>query len=85
MVAREADRRALHIVAAWARTHRELISLTSPHYIDPAVKVVCHVFTDEPSSLCDLHGTDLRLHVLAQVTVEGKRGWYAAPLNASVR
>ena len=85
VVAREADLRALHIVAAWARTHRELISLTSPHYIDPAVKVVCHVFTDEPSSLCDLHGTDLRLHVLAQVTVEGKRGWYAAPLNASVR
>ena len=31
--------------------------------------------------LANLHGADLRLHVLAPVDVEGRRGWYSAPLN----
>ena len=55
------------------------------HNIDPAGRTVCHVFTDAPVSVSDLHGTNLRLHVLAPVDVEGKRGWYAAALNKPQR
>jgi len=42
------------------------------------------VFTDRPASLADLHGCDLRLHLLTPITVDGRRGWYHAPLNADV-
>ena len=86
VIAREEDMRDLHVVAAWARAHRELIERACPgHWIDPAGPTVLHVFTDEPASLADLHGSDLRLHVLAPVTVEGRQGWYAAPLNMGER
>ncbi len=40
-----------------------------------------HLFSDQPARLADLHGTGLQLHVLAPVTVEGRQGWYTAPLN----
>jgi hypothetical protein len=86
VIAGEAQLRELHVVEAWARAHREIIGRACPgHWIDPAARTVCHVFTDEPASLADLHGSDLRLHVLAPVFVDGKQGWYAAPLNAAVR
>ncbi len=85
VIAREADMRDLHVVEAWARSHRELIGKACPgHWLDPAARTVCHVFTERPASLADLHGSDLRLHVLAPVTVEGRRGWYAAPLNKAL-
>lgn len=86
VIARERDMRHLQVVEAWARAHRELISRASPdQWIDPTGKTVCHVFTDQPATVADLHGCDLRLHVLAPVTIDGKQGWYAAPLNAVVR
>ncbi|MHC4414773.1 MAG: hypothetical protein ACYS0G_05770 [Planctomycetota bacterium] len=86
VIAREAQMRELHVVAAWAKAHRELIAMACPQsWIDPAVKIVCHVFTEQPASVADLQGSDLRLHVLAPVAVEGRKGWYAAPLNAFVR
>ncbi len=86
VIAREADMRDLHVVEAWARAHRELIAKACPgHWLDPSARTVCHVFTEHPATLADLHGSDLRLHVLAPVTVEGRRGWYAAPLNKAVR
>jgi hypothetical protein len=85
VVAREEQMRQLHVVEAWARAHRELIGRACPgHWIDPAAGTVCHVFTDRPATVADLHGSELRLHVLAPVDVEGRRGWYAAPLNADV-
>ncbi|MHC4100546.1 MAG: serine/threonine-protein kinase, partial [Planctomycetota bacterium] len=86
VIARQERLRELHVVEAWARAHRELIGKACPgHWIDPAAGTVCHVFTDEPAALADLHGSALRLHVLAPVFVDGKQGWYAAPLNATVR
>lgn len=75
--------REMTIVEAWAKAHRELIAMACPqHPIDPSSKAVCHLFTDQPAALADLHGTGLRLHVLAPVVVNGHTGWYAAPLNA---
>jgi len=75
--------RELRIVESWARAHRELIGMACPqHPINAALAAECHVFTDQPANLADLHGTEVRLHVLAPVTVNGNVGWYAAPLNA---
>ena len=86
VLAREAQLRDLYAVEAWTNAHRELIARAcADHWIDTTAIPVRHVFTDEPASLADLHGCDLRLHVLAPVTVAGRRGWYAAPLNALVR
>ncbi len=82
VLARESDLRGLHIVEAWVRAHHELIARACPgHHLDPQAKSVLHVFTDRPASVADLHGSDLRLHVLAPVTVEGKVGWYHAALK----
>jgi hypothetical protein len=86
VIARHEQLRELHVVEAWARAHRELIARACPeHWIDPAAGTVCHVFTDEPAAVADLHGSALRLHVLAPVFVDGRQGWYAAPLNAAIR
>ncbi len=85
LIALEPHLRELPVVRSWARAHRELIGMACRgQLIDPAAEAVCHVVSDRPASLADLHGSDLRLHVLAPVTVEGKQGWYAAPLNADI-
>jgi hypothetical protein len=74
--------RDLHVVEAWTKSHRELIALACPqHAINHSHKTVSHVFTPEPASLADLHGSGLRLHVLAPVNVNGQTAWYAAALN----
>ena len=86
VLAREAQLREVRIVETWAKAHRELIAMACPDCeFDPAGKVVSHVFTDEPATVADLHASDLHLHVLTPVMVEGKQGWYAAPLNAPKR
>jgi hypothetical protein len=82
LLARESHLREIGIVESWAKSHRELLVMALPdHGIDPSQRLTSHVFTDQPSSVADLHGTDLKLHVLAPVEVEGRRGWYAAALN----
>ncbi len=82
VVAHEQDMRALHVVAAWAALHAELISKACPGQgLDAEAPPVLHVFTDRPAGIDDLHGSNLRLHLLAPVMVEGRRGWYHARLN----
>ena len=51
------------------------------HAIDSAQPPQLHVFAPEPLDVADLHASDLQLHVLAPVDVDGKRGWYVASLN----
>ena len=83
VVGHEQSLRELRLVEQWTRTHRELLIMACPqHPIDSLAAPHCHVFTDRPSSLADLHGADLSLHVLAPVVVNGSTGWYAAALNA---
>lgn len=82
LLAREHHLRELQIVASWAAAHRNLLVMASrEHAILPEGAITLHVFTDQPHTLADLHGTNLRLHVLAPVVVEGRTGWYAAPLS----
>ncbi len=86
VLAHEDDMRGLHVVAAWAVAHAELLGRAFPDcWIDPTACPVLHVFTARPASVADLHGGLLRLHVLAPVDIDGRRGWYHAPLNADVR
>ncbi len=82
VLGREQILRELAVVRTWAHAHRELIAMAcSQHQFDPNAPIACHVFTDRPTALADLHNTDLHLHVLAPVVVNGQTGWYAAPLN----
>jgi len=83
LLCKEDAMRELHLVEAWTRSHRELLAMALPTYsLDMSAKPVLHVITEKPVTLADLHGSALNLHVLAPVVVEGKTGWYAAPLNA---
>lgn len=84
LLGREQSLREMRCVEGWTKAHRELIAMACPqHKIDHAAKIICHVFSAQPASLGDLHGSDLRLHVLAPVVVNGQTGWYAAPLNTT--
>jgi len=83
LLSREQSLREIPVVEKWTKSHRELIAMACPqHKIDHAAKMVVHIFSSEPVALADLHGSDLHLHVLAPVLVNGQTGWYAAPLNA---
>jgi len=86
LLARESDLRALRKLEQWARDHREILAMASgvPPRIDlEKQEITCHVFTDQPARLADLHDAGLLLHVLAPVDIGGRRGWFAAPLNDS--
>jgi len=82
LLCREDAMRELHLVEAWTRSHRALLAMALPsHAIDAESVPALHVFTEAPVSVSDLHGSSLHLHVLAPVQVDGRTGWYAAPLN----
>jgi hypothetical protein len=82
LLAREDQMRALTAVQGWATAHAKLLSMACPDArLDAHGTITSHVFTPMPASLADMHNTGLRLHVLAPVEVDGRRGWYAAALN----
>lgn len=82
LLGREAALRDLHIVEAWADRHRELLAMAAPNSgLHRHGAIHCHLFTDRPVGVADLHPTDLHLHVLAPVQVGDQTGWYSAPLN----
>ena len=39
------------------------------------------LFATTPLQVADLHASDVQLHLLAPVTVEGRQGWYSTALN----
>lgn len=82
IVSRDSDLRSLFSVKAWANAHRNLLAKACSEFaLDLTTEPVCHVITETPASVADLHGSDLRLHVVAPVQVNGQTAWYAAPLN----
>jgi hypothetical protein len=86
LLGREDELREMMVVETWARAHRELLAMACPAArIDASCHVACHVFTEEPVRVADLHGSRVHLHVLAPVEVDGRRAWYAAPLNRPAR
>ena len=49
--------------------------------IDTTLRPKQHVFTDNAVAVADLHGTDLALHLLTEVEVDGQQGIFCTPLN----
>lgn len=70
------DLRDVLVVEAWVRSHRAVLQLACREFtFDPAGRARCHLFTGDPLSVADLHGSRWALHLLARVEVEGKIGW----------
>jgi len=82
LLGREPTLREMHHVASWVRRHRGLLAQACPDQVfADEMKVVWHLFTDDPLRVTDLYESGLHLHLLVPVDVEGRKGWYAAPLN----
>ncbi|MDP7008381.1 MAG: hypothetical protein QGI78_02315 [Phycisphaerales bacterium] len=76
------DFRDVAIVASWAQRYHALLSMACGGIeIDAERAPKQHVFTSNAVTIADLHGTDLALHLLAEVVVEGHTGWFCTPLN----
>lgn len=73
--------RDLPIVAEWALRHAELLAMACPNRsIDPDRRPECHVLSDDALAVSDLHHGPMHLHLLREVEVEGRRGWFTAEL-----
>lgn len=70
----------LMAASAWAEAHKGLID-AALGLRTTDLKPKLHLFTERPVSVRRLLDTDVRVHVLAPVTVDGKVGWYCAELN----
>ena len=82
VLANAEDFRDCAIVAAWFERHHKLIVMACGGLgIDTALPPVQHLFTNDAVSVADLHGSGVRLHLIADVEVEGKTGIFSTPLN----
>ncbi len=76
------DFRDASIVASWVVRNHKLISMACGGVeINSSLLPKQHIFTPKAVSVADLHGTDLALHLLAEVEVGGNRGLFSTPLN----
>lgn len=76
------DFRDATIVSSWVTQHRDLIAMACGGIeIDASATPKQHVFTANAIMVADLHGTDIALHLLTEVEVEGHRGLFSTPLN----
>jgi len=66
----------LLVAASWAAAHAALLGARQG-----TPRPVMHVFTDQPKRSRRLLDTDVRVHVLAPVSVGAHTGWYCAELN----
>jgi hypothetical protein len=74
--------RELPLVAEWALTHADLLAMACPDQrIDVRRRPQGHVFTDDALAVSDLHQSQLHLHLLAEIEVDGRRGWFVSPLH----
>ena len=76
------DFRDAAIVSGWVSRHSDLIAMACGGVeIDTSLRPKQHVFTSDAVSIADLHGTDLALHLLTEVEVDGHHGLFCTPLN----
>ncbi|MBX3357195.1 MAG: hypothetical protein KF745_02085 [Phycisphaeraceae bacterium] len=66
--------------SAWATANASLIAMAVKG-VTAESGVVQHLLTDEPRDVRGLLESDVRVHVLASVEVDGKTGWVCRPLN----
>jgi hypothetical protein len=75
---------AMLAVSSWAVQHERLIALASAgigRTLDPGIAPTQHLFTADARRVRPLLDTAVKLHLLAPVTVEGRRGWFCTELN----
>lgn len=70
----------LEVVAAWARDHAPLLERLDQRLRLDSVPTR-HIFTSDAAGARRLLDSDVRVHILAPVVVEGKQGWFSTPLN----
>jgi len=76
------DFRDCAIVAGWFGRHHKLIVMACGGMaIDTEKPPIQHLFTNDAVSVADLHGSGVRLHLIAEVEVDGKTGTFSTPLN----
>jgi hypothetical protein len=76
------DLRDVAIVSAWIVRHGSLLAMACGGLkLAESTTPVQHIFTDDAVAVADLHGTDVRMHLLAEVQVEGATGIFCTPLN----
>jgi len=76
------DLRDVAIVSAWIVRHGSLLAMACGGLkLAEGVTPVQHIFTDDAVAVADLHGTDVRMHLLAEVQVKGATGIFCTPLN----
>ena len=82
VLANAEDFRDCAIVAGWFGRHHKLIVMACGGMaIDTEKPPIQHLFTDDAVSVADLHGSGVRLHLIAEVEVQGKTGTFSTPLN----
>ena len=76
------DLRDVAIVSAWIVRHSSLLVLACGGLqLATDSTPIQHIFTDDAVAVADLHGTDVRMHLLAEVQVDGATGVFCTPLN----
>ncbi len=76
------DFREATIVAGWARKHQSIISMACGGLrFDDSKPPIQHLFTDDAIAVVDLHGSGVKLHLLAKIEVAGSQAVFSAPLN----
>lgn len=72
--------RSLTAAEAWAAKNRELLALAVPG-LNTARRATPHLFTAAAPSVRTLLDSGVRVHLLANVQIEGKCGWFCTELN----
>lgn len=76
------DLRDASIVSSWIVRHRALVSMACGGLkLDETLMPVQHIFTDDAVSVADLHGTDVRMHLLVEIVVGTQATMFCKPLN----
>jgi len=73
---------SLAVVEGWLRDHGALVAMASGgRRVDASQGIAWHVLTEEPSEVRRLLDSRARVHLVASVEVDGKRGWISKRLN----
>ncbi len=74
---------SLLTATSWAAQHAELIGLTTDAHgkVRTGMAPTMHVFTDRPNDVRRLLDTEVRVHLLSSVTVNGSDAWCCTDLN----
>jgi len=74
---------SLLTATSWAAQHSELIALTvdAGDRVRPGLAPTMHVFTDRPHEIRRLLDTEVRVHLLRDVEMDGRTAWCCTDLN----